>query len=96
MIFLANILTLCSLIALGILFRNMQWQWGDAFITTFCLGWIVATIMWQVAHRLRYGHWFDPPVLSAPPAKPAIVPTPPGDWAKAGKALAPKDPTRAR
>jgi len=63
MIFLANLLTFCGLMALGFLFKEIEWNWGQETVTVFALGWIAATVMWQTAHRIRYGLWFDPPVL---------------------------------
>lgn len=66
MIFLTNILTLVAMTALGFLFKEIEWTWGADTMGTFCLGWIAATVMWQTVHKMRYGHWFDPPVLSIP------------------------------
>ena len=73
MIFLANILTFCGLVALGLLFKEIEWHWGQATVTAFCLGWIAATVMWQTVHKIRYGHWFDPPAIPADKG-PANVP----------------------
>lgn len=64
MVFLANILTFCGLIGLGFLFKEIEWTWGQDTVFVFALGWIAATVVWQCAHRIRYGLWFDPPVLT--------------------------------
>jgi len=61
MIFFANILVLGAFIALGFLFKQIEWTLGAEAVTTFSLGWIAATVMWQSVHKIRYGHWFDPP-----------------------------------
>lgn len=64
MIFLANVLTFCGLMALGFLFKSIEWTWGQDTMVVFALGWIAATVMWQTAHRIRYGLWFDPPAIN--------------------------------
>jgi len=64
MIFLLNLITFCCLLALGFLFKTIEWVWGQETVIVFSLGWIAATVMWQCAHRMRYGLWFDPPDIS--------------------------------
>lgn len=63
MIFLANAITFLGLVCLGLLFKAISWQWGQDAMVVFCLGWIGATVVWQCAHKMRYGIWFDEPVL---------------------------------
>ncbi len=61
MIFLANLVTFGLMVALGFIFKEIEWTWGRETVVVFSLGWIAATVMWQAAHKMRYGHWFDPP-----------------------------------
>ncbi len=63
MIFLANLVTFGLMVALGFIFKEIEWTWGRETVVVFSLGWIAATIMWQAAHKIRYGHWFDPPEI---------------------------------
>jgi len=39
--------------------------WSREVGLAFGLGFIAGCVLYQIAHRLRYGHWFDPP--SNPP-----------------------------
>lgn len=64
MVFAANLLVMAALIALGLGFKAIHEHWGFAVYMAFCCGWICASIMWQLAHRSRYGRWFEPPVIS--------------------------------
>lgn len=76
MIFLANILTALLLVGLGFLFKSIEWNWGRDTVTIFALGWIAATVLWQTVHKMRYGHWFDPPDINGdtnPPVDRAAI-----------------------
>jgi len=64
MIFLVNLITFCALVALGFAFKEIGWIWGQDTLFVFCMGWIAASVLWQTAHRMRYGLWFDPPVIN--------------------------------
>ncbi len=61
---MANLLTFAALVALGFVFKNIEWTFGADAAAWVALGWIAATVLWQCAHKLRYGHWFDPPDLN--------------------------------
>ena len=39
--------------------------WSDVVLISLCVGFIAGSVLYQVAHKSRYGHWFDPP--SKPP-----------------------------
>src|SRR3990167_8710355 len=65
MIFAANLLVAVALIALGFGFKEIHDHWGYPVYMAFCAGWICASIIWQLAHRSRYGVWFEPPVISS-------------------------------
>lgn len=64
MIFMANLLAFLALVALGFVFKSIDWTFGSGAMMWACVGWIAATVMWQIAHKLRYGHWFDDPVIN--------------------------------
>lgn len=66
MIFLANFIVFITLTALVYTFKAIEWVWGAETMMVFALGWIAATVIWQRAHKSRYGHWFDPPVITPP------------------------------
>lgn len=59
MIFLANVVAVAILAGIAMLFKTIEWNWGQQTMVVFCLGWIAATVMWQTVHKMRYGHWFD-------------------------------------
>lgn len=42
--------TLAIMAALGFMFRELGWQFAGGFL--------VATIFWEVTHRLSKGYWF--------------------------------------
>lgn len=47
---LANILTLVTLIGLGLLLKELG--------TNFALGFLLGCGLYHIAHRARYGEWF--------------------------------------
>lgn len=61
MVFLANFFVAAVLVALGYMFKAIEWNFGQAAVFWMAVGWIGATVMWQCVHKSRYGHWFDPP-----------------------------------
>lgn len=63
MVFILNLLV--GLVGLGIvlLFRSFFTEWGFAVGIAASLGFIGGCTFYQLAHRHRYGYWFDPPVL---------------------------------
>ena len=63
MIFLANIVVIVAMIVLGFALKSVHEHWGFVAYMSFCGGWLCATILWQCAHRSRYGVWFEPPVI---------------------------------
>ena len=72
MIALANYIAAAILIGLGLLFKEIQWTYGHGAISWACAGWIAATVMWQVAHKIRYGVWFDTPTMGPTKAPPDL------------------------
>lgn len=62
MIFIANFVVMAALLGLFILIKT---TFAVGIGVPFCLGGLVGMTMYQVAHRLRYGCWFDPPVIAA-------------------------------
>lgn len=36
---------------------------GLGYALAFALGWVASTLLWQTAHKTRYGVWFRPPVI---------------------------------
>ena len=69
MIFIAN------LAVLGI-FAVIFWVIKSAFALKvglpFCFGGLFGCTIYQIAHRLRYGYWFDSPDIIEPAALPAL------------------------
>lgn len=63
MVFIANLFVVIALIALGFVFKEIHDHWGYSVYMAFLGGWCFATIMWQFAHKSRYGRWFDAPDL---------------------------------
>lgn len=69
MIFIANMLVIAALVALGYLFQSLivvDKEVGIAFIA----GMILNGVICQVGYLLKHGHWFEPDPMSAPPADP--------------------------
>lgn len=64
MILLANILVIAVLVAMGFALKAILAAWGFGIYIAFCIGFVAGVSLYQVAHRLRYGHWFDPPVMN--------------------------------
>lgn len=73
MVKILNFLVFLALLGMWFMFKQIEWNWGRETMGIFALGWIAATIMWQSVHKMRYGHWFDPPTIEddapAPRAK---------------------------
>lgn len=63
MIFFLNLFVAAILIVLGFGLKAILATWGYAVYMAFCCGWLAASVIWQLAHKSRYGHWFDPPVI---------------------------------
>ena len=64
MILLANLLVMACLIGMGFGLKAILSAWGTGVYFAFCAGVFVGVTLYQVAHRLRYGHWFDGPVIN--------------------------------
>ena len=60
---LANLLVAALLIAGGFMLKDMA-EWNLTFFWGFVAGWVLATVMWQGAHKSRYGFWFDDPTIA--------------------------------
>lgn len=62
MIFIANFVVLGILLGLFMLIKS---AFAVGIGIPFCLGGFVGITMYQIAHRIRYGHWFDAPIIGA-------------------------------
>jgi zinc transporter ZupT len=36
-------------------------EWDQAILLALTLGFIAGSVLYQIAHRLKHGAWFDPP-----------------------------------
>jgi hypothetical protein len=50
------LLIVLSFILIGLIF-------GFGYGVAFALGWAASTLLWQYAHKSRYGNWFRPPLI---------------------------------
>ena len=60
-----NMIVISILLLITTLFWSIGVVWGAAVGVAFALGWFGSTLLWQTAHRIRYGHWFGPPIVRA-------------------------------
>lgn len=65
MIILANFLVALALGVMGIGLHLVYESWGTAVFMAGCIGFMLGVVAYQMAHKSRYGHWFDPPVIKA-------------------------------
>lgn len=65
MVFVANLLVILALTVAGFGLKEVLETWGYTAYMSFCAGSLITTVIWQAAHKSRYGHWFEPPVISA-------------------------------
>jgi hypothetical protein len=56
--FLAFVFVMAGMMAA---WKSVADHFTRAEMVAFGLGFISGNTLYQVAHRLRYGHWFDPP-----------------------------------
>jgi uncharacterized membrane protein YozB (DUF420 family) len=56
--FIAFVLILTGL---AIIKDSATGHFGRDVVTAFFLGFLAGCVLYQVAHKLRYGHWFEPP-----------------------------------
>lgn len=60
-----NLIVIAILLFIATLFLSVGVVWGAAVGFAFAIGWTCSTVIWQVAHRVRYGQFFGPPKVRA-------------------------------
>jgi hypothetical protein len=61
--FIALLVTVSALVAA---IASVYEAWDSIALRAAALGFLAGCIVYQVAHRVRYGHWFDPPTNPPP------------------------------
>ncbi len=69
---LINIFALTALGVVASIFGSVGYAFGKVAMFFFMAGWVCSTVVWQIAHKGRYGSWFEPPVVNADTNPPTI------------------------
>ena len=64
----ANFVATLALICLFFVLKEIGIKFGQGIGMAFASGGLFFTVIWQLAHKSRYGVWFDLPVI--PPTTP--------------------------
>ena len=73
MIFLMNIFAALVLVLISSVFGMVGYAFGEVPLYFFIAGFIASSIFWQIVHKSRYGHWFDPPIVDADTNPPTLA-----------------------